>query len=114
MKTISVQADAVGILNPSHVLLSSAVGWPRAKGSNPTWLPVPAVPEQGRGVKAAQASRARQNLWLRIDGEVGAEKLLLGALVVAAAVGIAYGFSCMLDLIGNWAGITASIGHMLQ
>lgn len=36
------------------------------------------------------------------------------ALTVAAVVGIAYGFSLMLDLVEGWAGFHATVSSLLQ
>ena len=37
-----------------------------------------------------------------------------GLLVLAAVIGIGYGFSCLLDMVQNWAAINACVSHMIQ
>jgi len=42
------------------------------------------------------------------------EKLMLCLLVLAAVIGITHGFSCLVDLVQNWAGFTAATGKFIQ
>ena len=38
----------------------------------------------------------------------------MAGLIVAAAIGIGYGFNCLLNLVENWAVVNASIHSMIQ
>ncbi len=46
--------------------------------------------------------------------ESGGEKILLGLLVLAAAVGIGYGFLCVVDLVQNFALFGAGVERLIQ
>lgn len=39
---------------------------------------------------------------------------MLFGLVLAAGIGISYGFVCLVNLVEHWAAVQASVGHMLQ
>jgi len=45
-----------------------------------------------------------------MPSEPALEKGLFGLLVLAGVIGIGYGFSCLVDLVQNWALVNASIG----
>jgi hypothetical protein len=79
--------------------------------SAPSWLPVPAPAARPR---STQASPARSRLSARGASHSGAEKFWLLILVLAALFGIAYGFSCLLDLVQHWAAFNAGVAHLLQ
>jgi len=49
-----------------------------------------------------------------LPAEQTLEKGFLGLLVLAGMIGIAYGFSCLVDLVQNWALVNASIGRMIN
>jgi len=74
------------------------------------WLPAPPM------VKKAppRASAPPISIWLPLDKESLAEKGLMAGLIVAAAIGIGYGFNCLLNLVENWAVVNASIHSMIQ
>ncbi len=44
---------------------------------------------------------------------MSAEKWFFFFLAVAAVVGIAYGFSCFLDLVQNWAAMERGISNLI-
>ena len=44
----------------------------------------------------------------------GREGMLLGLLALAAAVAIGYGFSCLVELVQNWAVFGAGVGRLMQ
>jgi hypothetical protein len=67
------------------------------------WTLPPARPAEKRQRRKAYTAKAASVLRVRPETETGLEKLMLLLLVVAAVVGIAYGFSCMVDLVQNWA-----------
>src|SRR5207249_3492091 len=118
MKTIST--DLVARLNPPPALLGPAgllVGRVTpVRSPMPSWLPAPAAP---RPVAAARprsnaSAKSSRSLWIAPERESRGEKLLLSLLVLAAVFGIAYGFSCMTDLVQNWAGFHSALAHMIQ
>ena len=41
------------------------------------------------------------------------EKLLMAILVLAAVIGISYGFSCLVDLVQNWAAVNTGISNLI-
>lgn len=53
--------------------------------------------------KGAAHGRGLRPAWVRGETDVSLEKLLLLLLAVAAVFGIAYAFSCFLDLVQRWA-----------
>ena len=46
--------------------------------------------------------------------DAGGEKILRGLLVLAAAVGIGYGFLCVVDLVQSCALFGAGVGRLIQ
>ena len=78
----------------------------------PAWLPVPA-PRRVRTAPQRPLSKPH-SLLMPSRGESGLEKLFLGLLVVAAVIGVGYGFSCLVDLVQNWALFGAGVGHLIQ
>jgi hypothetical protein len=68
---------------------------------------------ESRTVPRKSASSTRI-AWLRASQESKAEKVLFGLLATAAVIGIAYGFSCMLDLVQGWAGFNAGIAQLVH
>ena len=44
----------------------------------------------------------------------GREGMLLGLLALAAAVAIGYGFSCLVELVQNWALFGAGVERLIQ
>ena len=61
-----------------------------------------------------KGAKAGRSIWISLEGESLAEKLMIGLLVVGAAVGIGYGFSCLVDLVQGWAGVSLGIGQLVQ
>jgi len=64
------------------------------------------------GAIAVPARRA-QPLWLRSERDINLEKWLLLVLAIAALTGIAYGFSCLVDLVQNWAVMERGISNLI-
>jgi hypothetical protein len=60
------------------------------------------------------AKRATSSVWLSLPRETGAEKILLGCLVLAAGAAIAYGFVSLLDYVQHWAAINAWVARLLS
>ncbi len=52
-------------------------------------------------------------LWLRSEVDVRVEKGMLLLLAVAAVIGITYGFSCLMDLVQNWAVMERGIANLI-
>jgi hypothetical protein len=78
----------------------------------PSWLPVPASP---RARKARQNPAGKTRAWLMpARRESRLEKLFLLLLVTAAVIGIGYGFSCLVDLVQNWALFGAGVDRLIQ
>ena len=88
---------------------------PRAIGSISSWLPVP-PPRLSPAVKCSAHSSAKAacSPWLSPESERMVEKLMLCLLVLAAVIGITHGFSCLVDLVQNWAGFNAAVGQLIQ
>src|SRR5260370_9607546 len=85
---------------------------PLRRGAVREWLPVPApalVETPGR--KSAPVARS---IWIQPEGDSKGEKLFLCLLTSAAVIGIGYGFSCLLDLVQDWAGFHAGIAQLVH
>lgn len=76
------------------------------------WLPVPAAPK-ARNARQPAAGKTRL-LLMPSRRDAGLERLFLGLLVVAAIIGIGYGFSCLVDLVQNWAVFGAGVDRLIQ
>src|SRR5690348_12498642 len=115
MKMSAMEADSRMWIEAPAALLTAPTGGGLtlgpgiARGAVREWLPVPApvVPRTRRATPAAHS------LWLRPEGESIAEKTLMGLLATAAAIGIGYGFSWMIDLVQGWAGFSAGIANLV-
>jgi hypothetical protein len=59
------------------------------------------------------ASRRPSRLWVRAESDTRLEKLMLLALAIGAVIGIAYGFSCLVDLVQNWAVFERGISTLI-
>ena len=95
-------------------LLTAAGVWGLRPHRAPAhWLPAPPVPRQQDGVRLKR-SATQTRLWVSLPAEQTFEKGLLGLLVIAGVIGIGYGFSCLVDLVQNWALVNASIGRMIN
>ncbi len=58
-------------------------------------------------------TRSARPLWIRNEGDIRLEKWLLLLLAIAALIGIAYGFSCFIDLVQNWAAMERGISTLI-
>lgn len=78
-----------------------------------------AVLAQARlGVRKHRAVIAKKynahSLWIPMPGDTGFEKILLGALVLAAGAAIAYGLWSMLEYVQNWSLIKAWVARIIS
>ena len=85
-----------------------------AHRAQPMWLPAPqykssSAPHAG----CAQVRRAKNSSWIQISGQnfTPAERAMYGLLVLASVGGVAYGLTCLLDLVQNWAQFTLGVAH---
>ncbi len=77
------------------------------------WRPAPVmVPARKR--HPAKTSKVARSIWLAPETDALGEKLMLGLLVGAAALGIGYGLTWLLDLVQNWAAFHSGIAQMVQ
>jgi len=112
MKTISIQSQTMD--NPQRLLTAAGAWSLQPRKAQPQWLPVPA-PLRPQGAARRQRSATRTaGFWISLPGEPALEKGLFGLLVLAGVIGIGYGFSCLVDLVQNWALVNASIGQMIN
>jgi len=111
MKTISIQRDSMD--NPQGLLTAAAAWSLRPHRAPAQWLPAPPAPRQQDGVKLKR-SATQTRLWISLPAEPTLEKGLLSLLALAGVIGIGYGFSCLVDLVQNWALVNASIGRMIN
>ena len=81
----------------------------QSSGRVAEWLPAPPVVK-----RPARQVAPSKSIWIPLDTESLAEKGLMAGLVVAAAIGIGYGFNCLLNLVENWAAVNASVHSMIQ
>ena len=106
MNTIAIQRNSIGAMERQQVLrVAFHSGCTVAE-----WLPAPPVAQRQPARGAASAS----SFWVQSSGESVGEKSMLFGLVLAAGIGISYGFMCLVNLVQNWAAVQASVGHMLQ
>ena len=75
----------------------------------PAWLPAPPA-AKSRGL-APERAHARL---IRSSSESIGERILFGLLVLSAIVAVGYGFNCLLDLVGNWAGFNSGVAQLLH
>lgn len=66
-----------------------------------------------RVVRDASARPAAKQAWISPVSETLAEKVLYGALAVAAIMGIVYGVLSMVEHAQNWAIFNAWVGQIL-
>jgi hypothetical protein len=69
------------------------------------------ISSQARTAALRKHNGARLVPWQR---DSGGEKILLGLLVLATAVGIGYGFFCLVDLVQSCALFSAGAGRLIQ
>jgi hypothetical protein len=62
---------------------------------------------------ARRAQPVPRPVWVQPGSDTALEKLLLGCLALAALIGIAYGFSCLVDLVQNWAFVNVGISKLI-
>ncbi len=72
---------------------------------------MPAVQRPASRESRPASAVIKPAFWLGSANECRAEKVLMGMLVVAAVGGIAYGFSCLVNLVQGWASFYAGVGH---
>lgn len=123
MKTISIQDGLMTRFNDTRVMMrgagNMAANFPQFTGPRarvPQWLPAPPMPRAAPAQKSdtRKGAKTARGIWIPLDRESVAEKLMIGLLVVGAAIGIAYGFSCLLDLVQGWAGVSLGISNLVQ
>ncbi len=51
--------------------------------------------------------------WTKRETDVHLEKWLYLLLAIAAVIGITYGFSCLIDLVQNWAAMERGISNLI-
>ena len=90
--------------------------FPGPRARVPQWLPAPPVPRATPAQKSdtRKGPKMASGIWIPLDRESVAEKLMIGLLVVGAAIGIAYGFSSLLDFVQGWAGVSLGISNLVQ
>jgi hypothetical protein len=79
------------------------------------WLPVP--PTKVRPAESTQRNprlNPSSNIWIQLEGESLGERLMVGSLVAAAAVGVAYGFSMFLGMVENWSAFNGWVTWLMQ
>ena len=91
---------------------SAVTAFPQRKIAE--WLPAP--PSRSLVLPPRVGCRCRKQArgWITPEREPVGEKLFMASLVAGAAVGIAYGFSLLIDLVENWAAVQGSIARMIQ
>jgi hypothetical protein len=79
----------------------------------PTWLPAPPAAKAFRPRDHRKAGSTR-DVWIRSEGELLTERLMLALLVLSAVIAIGYGFGCLVDLVQNWAGFNSAVEHLIH
>ena len=112
MNTISINAEArVATLQAARTLAAIDLGIPRHRPPA-AWIPVPAEP-RAQTAPQRRPGAIRAGL-MPSKRDSGREGMLLGLLMLVAAVAIGYGFSCLVDLVQNWAVFGAGVGRLIQ
>jgi len=75
----------------------------------PAWLPAPPVAKP-RGLAPGRTHISG----IRCSSESTGERILFGLLVLSAIIAVGYGFNCLLDLVGNWAGFNSGVAQLLN
>jgi hypothetical protein len=52
--------------------------------------------------------------WISASREGAGERYLMTVLAAVALLGIGYGFSCLIDLVQNWAWFNLGIQRLVQ
>jgi len=78
----------------------------------PTWLPAPTPRAVRRCAPAPRKLRLSFRRACRTEFRV--ERAFMLLLAIAGVAGIAYGFSCLVDLVQHWAVFNAGVGHLIQ
>jgi hypothetical protein len=79
----------------------------------PAWLPAPPAAKAARPRNPRKATSTR-DVWIRSEGELLTERLMLALLVLSAVIAIGYGFGCLVDLVQNWAGFNSAVEHLIH
>ena len=96
-------------------LLTAAGGWSLHPHRQPAqWLPAPPAPPHQNAIRRKRSATQTTGFWISLPAEAALEKGLFGLLVLAGVIGIGYGFSCLVDLVQNWALVNVSIGRMIN
>ena len=113
MKMISIQTDAVGAMPSSSACVAAPADWRmRSQAAVAQWLSAPAMPRHVAKIKLRKP--AVQSVWITLPHEPALEKAFIAGLVGAAAIGIGYGFLCLLNLVENWAAVNSVVGRMIS
>ena len=93
-------------------------GWSTLTTGRPPaqWRPIPQALPVRRVIKRAAAAHAKSShgIWISPERDSLGEKLMLLLLLLAGAVAIGYGVSCLLDLVQNWAAFNAGTARLIQ
>jgi len=115
MNTIAIPTGFTETRTSARSLFAST-GFVIAPGRPPAdWLPAP--PYTGSlspGKQVGRSNRSDRGLWAQLQSQSELEVLGFGLLALAAFLGIAYGFSCMVHLVQHWALFDLGVGHLIQ
>src|SRR5213080_3450986 len=118
MKTISIQDEIMAQVNGTQAF-SGMAGEMAAQlrgamtgraQTIPQWLPAPPI-TRPRVAPKSKATGAGQGIWIHLEQESAWEKVFLMVLILAAVIGVGYGFSCLVDFVQNWAGVNLAVGQ---
>jgi len=80
----------------------------------PTWLPAPPVARTEPAKSRQAKSKALHRIWIASEGDSLGEKLMLTALIFAAATGIGYAFMGLLNMVSNWGAFNGWVSRIIQ
>jgi hypothetical protein len=66
-----------------------------------------------RPSRTAIKERSSPRIWMGVEKSLPLERILLFLLAAAAVIGIAYGFSCLVDLVQNWAAFERGAANLI-
>jgi len=110
MKTMTMEADMISQFKQTQVLGHEMTRQP----AMPTWLPAPPVARTEPAKSRQARSRTLHSIWIASEGDSLGEKLMLTALVFAAAAGIGYAFIGLLNMVSNWGAFNSWVSRIIQ
>lgn len=83
--------------------------------SAPAWLPAPPARTSATTSRRLRSpAKATRSIWIQVEHDSLAEKLLFGSLALAAVAAIGYGFVGLLNMVQGWGAFQSWVGQLVQ